>query len=66
MPGSPSGVAAVAGLIDMVNGGVIDPSDTVVVPITGHGLKDPDILRDQYEKAIVCPADVDELAKYLN
>ncbi|MCY3413711.1 MAG: threonine synthase [Candidatus Heimdallarchaeota archaeon] len=61
--GSPSGVAAIAGLEAMVNNGIIDPADVVVVPITGHGLKDPAVLQDQFEKAIVCPADVEQLAK---
>ncbi len=36
----PSGVAAVAGLAQLVDGGVIDRDDTVVVPITGSGFKD--------------------------
>jgi threonine synthase len=63
--GSPSGVAAVAALQDMVDNGTIDSSDVVVVPITGHGLKDPDILKGQFEKAFVCPADVEKLASLL-
>ncbi len=36
----PSGVAALAGLEQLVNQGVIDRSDRVVVPITGSGFKD--------------------------
>lgn len=36
----PSGVAALAGLRELVSQGVIDPSDQVVVPITGSGFKD--------------------------
>ncbi|MFW9843443.1 MAG: pyridoxal-phosphate dependent enzyme, partial [Candidatus Thorarchaeota archaeon] len=36
----PSGVAALAGLRELVDQGVIDPSDEVVVPITGSGFKD--------------------------
>ncbi len=63
--GSPSGVAAVAALQEMVHNGTIDSSDVVVVPITGHGLKDPDILKGEFEKAMVCPADVDRLASLL-
>lgn len=63
---SPSGVAAIAALQEMVNDGTIDSSDVVVVPITGHGLKDPDILKDQFDNAITCPADVNKLASLLN
>jgi len=36
----PSGVAALAGLRKLVDQGVIDRSDSVVVPITGIGFKD--------------------------
>jgi threonine synthase len=36
----PSGVAGLAGLRRLVSEGVIDPSDRVVVPITGSGFKD--------------------------
>lgn len=36
----PSGVAAVAGLKELINQGTIDRSDRVVVPITGSGFKD--------------------------
>jgi threonine synthase len=36
----PSGVAAIAGLRELLNQGIIDASDHVVVPITGSGFKD--------------------------
>jgi threonine synthase len=36
----PSGVAALAGLKELIEQGVIDPSDQIVVPITGSGFKD--------------------------
>lgn len=36
----PSGVAALAGLERLLNEGVVDKSDSVVVPITGIGFKD--------------------------
>ena len=36
----PSGVAALAGLEQLINQGVIDRSDRIVVPITGSGFKD--------------------------
>ncbi|MEE9540845.1 MAG: pyridoxal-phosphate dependent enzyme, partial [Candidatus Thorarchaeota archaeon] len=46
----PSGVAALAGLETLIDQGVIDKSDRVVVPITGSGFKDlttPDRLTPQ-------------------
>jgi threonine synthase len=36
----PSGVAALAGLRELVSQGVIDRSDQIIVPITGSGFKD--------------------------
>ena len=36
----PSGVAALAGLKELVSQGVIDRSERIVVPITGSGFKD--------------------------
>ncbi|MFW9915335.1 MAG: threonine synthase [Candidatus Thorarchaeota archaeon] len=65
MFGSPSGVAAIAGLKDMTDQGNVDPTDVVVVPITGHGLKDTRILEKRVQEAILCPADLSILAKAL-
>ena len=41
----PSGVASLAGYMKLLEEGIIDRGDTVVVLITGHGLKDPDIVK---------------------
>jgi len=41
----PSGAAGLAGLIRLLEDKVIDRDETVVVLVTGHGLKDPDIVR---------------------
>jgi len=41
----PSGVASLAGYMKLLEEGIIDKNDTVVVLITGHGLKDPDIVK---------------------
>jgi len=41
----PSGVASLAGYMKLLEEGIIDKGDTVVVLITGHGLKDPDIVK---------------------
>lgn len=63
---SPSGMAAIAALKPMIDDGQIDSSDVVVIPITGHGLKDPDVLKDLYQQAKVCPPDLNALQKLLN
>jgi len=57
----PSGVAALAGLESLVDQGVIDKSDRVVVPITGSGFKDlatPDRLTPQ---VVLIGPDLDQL-----
>lgn len=43
--GEPSGTAAIAGLIQLVDSGTIDPSDNIVIPITGVGFKDPEVIQ---------------------
>ncbi len=57
----PSGVAALAGLESLVDQGVIDKSDRVVVPITGSGFKDlatPDRLTP---RVVLITPDLDQL-----
>ena len=61
--GEPSGTAVIGSLKTMVNDGIIDHSDIVVVPITGHGLKDTAVLNESASKAIVCPADINILER---
>lgn len=41
----PSGAAGLAGLIKAVEDGSVDKDETIVVLVTGHGLKDPDIVK---------------------
>ncbi|MEM4660589.1 MAG: pyridoxal-phosphate dependent enzyme, partial [Thermosphaera sp.] len=41
----PSGAAGLAGLIKALDEGRVDRDETIVVLVTGHGLKDPDIIR---------------------
>jgi threonine synthase len=41
----PSGVASLAGVIKLADAGGLDKSDSVVVEITGTGLKDPDVAK---------------------
>jgi threonine synthase len=61
----PSGVAALAGLKELMDQGVIDSTDNVVVPITGSGFKDlatPDRLTPQVS---VIPPNTSKLKKAL-
>ncbi len=61
----PSGVAALAGLNELVSQGVIDRSDRIIVPITGSGFKDlatPDRLTPKV--SIISP-ETSELKKAL-
>jgi threonine synthase len=46
----PSGVASLAGLIKLINEGTVKKTETVVVLITGSGLKDPEIVKDQFNE----------------
>ncbi len=41
----PSGAAGLAGLIKALKEGKVDRDETIVVLVTGHGLKDPDIVK---------------------
>ena len=63
--GEPSGTAVIAVLKKMIDDGTMDSSDIVVVPITGHGLKDTNVLQASAANAIVCPADINILEKQL-
>jgi len=40
----PSGAAGLAGLLKALEDGLVDRSETIVVLVTGHGLKDPEIV----------------------
>lgn len=44
--GEPSGTAAIAGLEKLLENGIIDPSDRIVIPITGTGFKDPEVVME--------------------
>jgi len=48
----PASAASIAGLIRLVNEGLIDKDETVVCILTGHGLKDPDIVVKQFARPI--------------
>lgn len=56
----PSGAAGLAGLMRAIEDGRVDRSDEVVVLVTGHGLKDPDIVKETAGDAPVISADLEE------
>ena len=56
----PTGVASLAGLIKLVNEGVIKRDENVVVLITGSGLKDPKAATNQFKKALTIKPDLKE------
>ena len=54
----PASASSIAGLIKLVNNGVIDKDERVVCVTTGHGLKDPDTAVKMSEKPIEVDADL--------
>ncbi len=61
----PSGAAGLAGLMRAIEDGRVDRSDEVVVLVTGHGLKDPDIVKETAGDAPVISADLEEFKAVL-
>jgi threonine synthase len=61
----PSGVTSLAGLIKLAKSGGVERSDTIVVEITGSGLKDPKIgIRGNLDIPVINPS-LDELERIL-
>ena len=54
----PASASSIAGLIKLVNAGVIDKDERVVCVTTGHGLKDPDTAIKMSEKPIEVDAEM--------
>jgi threonine synthase len=61
----PSGAAGLAGVKRLLEGGTVDPSDVVVVEITGGGLKDPKTALRISEKPRVVEPGLGRLEKFL-
>ncbi len=61
----PSGAAALAGLEQLKNRGIIDTTDTVVVPVTGSGFKDLAQADSLTPPVIVILPDTTELMKHI-
>ena len=55
----PASAATVAGLIKMIKGGRFEPGSTLVLTLTGHGLKDPDTALESATRPTTVPPRVD-------
>jgi len=56
----PASASSIAGLIKLVNNGVIDKDERVVCVTTGHGLKDPDTAVKMSEKPVEVDAEIED------
>ena len=61
----PASAATVAGLVKMVKAGRVDPGSTLVLTLTGHGLKDPDTALESATRPTSVPASVDAVLAQL-
>ena len=56
----PTGVAALAGLVRLIGRGVVKKDDSIVLLITGSGLKDPQTVTNQFRTAPTIRPSIDE------
>jgi threonine synthase len=61
----PASAATVAGLVKMVKAGRVDPGSTLVLTLTGHGLKDPDTALESATRPTSVPASIDAVLAQL-
>ena len=61
----PASAAGVAGLIKMAKQGRFDPGSTLVLTLTGHGLKDPDTALESASRPITVPPRLDAVLAQL-
>jgi threonine synthase len=61
----PASAAGVAGLLKLHARGRLDPGLRIVVTVTGHGLKDPDIVLLDAPERVCVPVDADAAAEAL-
>lgn len=61
----PSGAAGLAGLIKLLNAGVVDRSDRVVIEVTGGGLKDQETVAKLIEEPPTIEPEPEQLEKIL-
>lgn len=58
----PASAASIAGLFKAVNDGRIEPGQQIVCTVTGHGLKDPDVVLKHCPPIKQVPAEFSEIA----
>ncbi|MEM2631722.1 MAG: threonine synthase [Candidatus Bathyarchaeia archaeon] len=61
----PASASSIAGLKKLVEGRRIDKDETVVCVATGHGLKDPDVVVNAYEKPYEVDAEIRSIENLL-
>ena len=61
----PASAATVAGLIKLVKAGRFEPGSTLVLTLTGHGLKDPDTALESASRPTAVPPRVDAVLAQL-
>ena len=61
----PASAATVAGLVKMVKAGRFEPGSTLVLTLTGHGLKDPDTALESATRPTSVPATLDAVLAQL-
>ena len=61
----PASAASVAGLMKMVKAGRFEPGSTLVLTLTGHGLKDPDTALESASRPISVPPHLDAVLAQL-
>ena len=61
----PASAATVAGLMKLVKAGRFEPGSTLVLTLTGHGLKDPDTALESASRPTTVPAQVDAVLAQL-
>jgi threonine synthase len=61
----PASAATVAGLIKLIKAGRFEPGSTLVLTLTGHGLKDPDTALESSSRPTTVPPRVDAVLAQL-
>jgi threonine synthase len=61
----PASAATVAGLVKMVKAGRFEPGSTLVLTLTGHGLKDPDTALESSSRPTAVPPSIDAVLAQL-
>jgi len=61
----PASAATVAGLVKMAKGGRFEPGSTLVLTLTGHGLKDPDTALESATRPTSVPPSIDAVRAQL-